>query len=342
MRAYRYAHVGLAAVVMTTAVLAAGPAAAEVAIKLSLDGRMEGSSAPLLLPLDRGYYKSEDLAVTVDQGSSPLEPITRVASGAYDIGFADINGLIRYRDQHPDAPIKAIFMLHSKPALAVIGRKSRGVLKPKDLEGKRLGAPSGDPAFALWPLFAKLNDIDAGKVAMDLIGTPVREPMLAAGQVDAITGYSFSSYVNLKDRGVSADDLVVLLMADYGIKAYGNAIIVNTKFAAEKPDAVRGFLRGLTRGLKETIKDPVRAVDSVLKRDELAKKDVELERLRLAIRDNFVTPEVRTRGFGGVDFDRLNLSIEQLGLTTKFKTKPAGADIFDPSFLPPPAERRVN
>ena len=58
---------------------------------------------------------------------------------------------------------------------------------------------------------------------------PVREPMLAAGQVDAITGYSFTSYVDLKDKGVPVDDIVVLLMADYGVELYGNAILVNYK-----------------------------------------------------------------------------------------------------------------
>ena len=66
--------------------------------------------------------------------------------------------------------------------------------------------------------------------------------MLAAGQIDAITGYSFTTFVDLKDKGVPVGDISVLLMADYGVELYGNAIIVNSKFAAEHPDAVRGFL----------------------------------------------------------------------------------------------------
>ncbi|MGB9060039.1 MAG: ABC transporter substrate-binding protein, partial [Pseudolabrys sp.] len=63
------------------------------------------------------------------------------------------------------------------------------------------------------------------------VSFPVREPMLAAGQVDAITGLSFSSFIDLKEKGVPVDDLVVLLMADYGVNLYGSAIIVNSKFA---------------------------------------------------------------------------------------------------------------
>ena len=324
------------------AFLSSGPAAAQTPVKFLLDFRFEGPSAPFLVPLDKGYYKAEDIEVTIEHANGSIEPIAKVASGAYDIGFADINALIRYRDQNPNSGVKAVFMVYNRPPFAVIGRKSRGITKPKDLEGKKLGAPAADGAFANWRIFAQINDIDVSKVTVDNVGFPVREPMLAAGQVDAITGYSFSSYINLKDRGVPLDDIVLLVMADYGVNLYGNAIIVGQKFAAEKPDAVKGFLRAYVRGLKETIRTPASAVESVLKRNELAKKDVELERLRMAIKENIVTPEVQTHGYGAVDMTRLEKSIEQIGLTYEFKAKPKPADIFDESFLPPEATRKVN
>ena len=87
-------------------------------------------------------------------------------------------------------PIKAIFMVYNKPPFSIVARKSRGVTKPKDLEGKKLGAPAPDGAYAQWPIFVKANNIDAAKVTIENVGFPVREPMLAAGQVDAITGFS--------------------------------------------------------------------------------------------------------------------------------------------------------
>ena len=149
-------------------------------------------------------------------------------------------------------------MVYNRPPFSIVTRKSRGVGKPKDLEGKKLGAPAADTAFAQWKIFTQANGIDAAKVDVENVGFPVREPMLAAGEVDAITGFSFSSYINLKDRGVPVDDIVVLLMADYGVNLYGNAIIVSQKFAADHPDAVRGFLRAFIKGLKDTIKDPGR------------------------------------------------------------------------------------
>jgi NitT/TauT family transport system substrate-binding protein len=328
----------LAALIALTVAL---PAAAQTSVKFSLDGRLEGLAATFFLPQDRGYFKSEGLDVTVDEATTALEPITRVASGAYEMALADINTLIRYRDQHPSSPLKAVFMLYNKPPFAIVARRSRGITDPKQLEGKKLGTPPVGMTFE-WPLFAKLNNVDAAKVAIETIGFPVRAPMLAAGQIDAALGYSFRLYVDLKDRGVPVDDIVLMPMADYGLKLYGNAIIVNPKFAAEKPEAVRGFLHAFLQGLKEIVHRPAEAVDTIMRRDDTVKRDVELERLRMAIRDNIVTPEVKANGFGAVDFARLAESIDQIGLVYTFKAKPKAEDIFDPSFLPPAAERKVH
>jgi len=324
------------------AALPSGPAAAQTAAKLSLDARLDGPSALFLLPQDRGYYRSEGLELSIDEGATFLDPITRIASGAWQFGFADINALIRYRDQNPTAPVKAVYMVFNRPPFAIVGRKSRGISDPKSLEDKRLGASPAGATYDQWPIFAKLNEIDVGKVMVEKIGIPVRTPMLAAGEIDASLGFSYRLYVDIKERGVPPDDVVMLPMANYGLKLYGNAIMVNTKFAAEHPGAVEGFLRAFTRGLKDTIRNPMPTIDSLLKRDGLFKKEVELERLRMAIRDNVVTAEARANGLGGIDGERLTQTLAQIALAYAFKAKPKPEDIFDPAFLPAAAERKLN
>jgi NitT/TauT family transport system substrate-binding protein len=79
-----------------------------------------------------------------------------------------------------------------------------------------------------------------------------------------------------------------------------------------------------------------------VKRNDVAKKPVELERLQMALKDNIVTPEVKANGFGGVDMGRLDKSIDQIAITYDFKNpKPKGDAIFDPSFLPAAADRKM-
>src|SRR5487761_1922359 len=196
MRSARRAGI-LASALLLMAMLT-GAEAAETAIKYSLDFNFEGPSAPFLLAMDKGYYKAEGLDVSIDPAANSLEPISRVASGTYDMGFGDINALIKFRDASPDAPVKAIFMVYNRPPFAVVGRKSRGITTPKDLEGKKLGAPALDAAYAQWPIFVKANGIDASKVTIENVGIPLPNPWRAAGQLDAVTGYSFTVFINLK------------------------------------------------------------------------------------------------------------------------------------------------
>lgn len=320
----------------------AGTAEAQIRVAYANDWRWEGPAAPFLLALDRGYYEEEGLEVTMDTGQGSLEAIPRVASGTYQMGFADINSLIRFRDQNPDLPVKAVLMVYNNPAFAIVGRKSLGVEEPKDLEGKVLGAPAPDGAFAQWNAFVEANDIDASAVTIENIGFPVREPMLAQGAVDAITGFSFSSFINLKEAGVPEEDISVMLMSDHGLDLYGNAVIVNPDFAEENPEAVEGFIRATVRGLKETIANPEEAVEHVLAHNDVVAQDVELERLQMALEDNIATEEVLADGFGGIDPERFARAVEQIALTYEFQNEPPSAeDVFDDSFLPPQEERML-
>ena len=310
-------------------------------VRFALDWRFEGPAAPYLVAIDKGYYKAEGLEVSIDPGTGSVEGINRVASGAYDVGFADINILVKYRDNPRNLPVKMVMMVYDAPAFSIVTLKKNGIEKPKDLEGKVLGAPAADGAWAQWPIFVQANKIDAAKVKVENIGFPVREPMLAQGKVDAITGFWFSSYMNLKAQGIAPAEIVVLHMRDWGLDLYGNGIIVNPDFMRFSPKAVGGFVKATVRGIQETLRDPDAAIESVMKRNAIAKRDVELERLKLSLERNFVTPDVKKNGIGAIDVKRLERSIDQIGLTFQYTNKPKAADIFTAQYLPPREQRLV-
>jgi len=318
-------------------------AIAQTDVKFTLDWKFEAPSAPFFIALDKGYFEEEGVNVTIDSGAGSRESIPRVATGAYDMGFGDINALIKLMDEQPDLKVKAVMMAYERPPFAVIGRKSQGVSEdPKSLEGKKLGAPPPDAAFGQWPAFVDVAGLDTSNITIENVGFPVREPMLAQGQVDAIFGFSFSSVINLKAQGVPEDDIALIMMGEHGLDLYGNVVMANTDFAAENPDAVKGVIRALIRGYMDTIADPAASVPYVLKRNGVLDEAVETDRINMAVEGSIATPAVKENGFGGVDMDKLAQSIEFLKVSMGVSDTPPAPDrVFDSSYLPPAGERML-
>lgn len=320
----------------------AAPALAETPVKFTLDWKFEGPAAGFLLAQDKGYFKAEGLNVTIDTGNGSVEAIPRVATGAYQMGFGDINSLIKFLDEDPSQKVKAVMMIYERPTFAVVGRKSLGVTgDPKSLEGKKLGAPPPDGAFAQWKAFKQVAKIDDSKIAIESIGFPVREPMLAKGDVDAVFGFAFSVILNLKAQGIKNDDIATILMAEHGLNLYGNTVLVNADFAEKNPDAVKGFLKALAKGFADAVANPEEGAAAVLKRNETLNKDIEVERLTMANSMNIKTPYVVENGFGGIDPARLSASIDTLKVSMGLKGNVKAEQIFDASYLPPKAERML-
>ena len=307
---------------------------AETNIQFALDWKFEGPSAPYFLAIDNGHFADAGLEVEISPGKGSLDAIPKVATGAFPLGFADINSLIKFLDQNPGAPVTAVMMVYDKPPFAVVGRKSLGISGPGDLEGSVLGAPPPDGAWAQFPSFAKANKIDIDKIKVEPVGFPTREPMLAEGKVDSVTGFSFSSYLNLVRLGVPEDDISTILMADHGLRLYGNAVIVNTDFAAANGDTVKAFLGAVAAGWKDAIADPTAAAAALVKRNPAADAALEERRLELAINANVLTDYVKANGMGGIDSARFSAAIKQLSETYDYKAAPDAALYFTDAYLP--------
>jgi NitT/TauT family transport system substrate-binding protein len=322
------------AIITAAGIFAATLAAAETKINFALDWKFEGPSAPYFAAIDNGHFADEVLDVTIEAGSGSVQTIPKIATGAFPIGFGDINSVIKFLDQNPGAPVTAVMMVYDKPPFAIVGRKSLGVSAPKDLEGKVLGAPPPDGAWAQFPVFAAETGIDTSAVTVEPVGFPTREPMLADGNVAAITGFSFSSVVNLKRLGVPADDISNILMADHGLQLYGNAILVNTDWAADNGATIEAFLRAVAKGWQDVVTDPTGGIESLLKRNVAADAALETERLQMAIDQNVVTDYVKANGMGNIDPARMEAAIAQLGQTYEYQNTPDAALYFTNAYLP--------
>ncbi|MHC2392460.1 NitT/TauT family transport system substrate-binding protein [Bradyrhizobium liaoningense] len=315
---------------------------APVAIHFTFDRPPDASMAPFFLAAKDGRFGAERLNVAFNSASGSPEALARVARGDSELALVDINELMRFRDKDDAAPIKAVFVLFNRAPYAIVARKSCGIQLLTDLDRKAVGVADSDLSMRLWPALARQNGIDPSRVKFHKISAAVREPILSAGQVDAVAGFSYLTAVNLRDRGVPDADLVVLRYADYGCEAYGFAVVVNPAFAAAKPDAVKGFVRALMAGITATVREPGRAADEAASRIDDGDPSLELERLRAVLADNILTDEVRRNGLGGVEPARFDRSIGQIAQDFKFRKLPTAGDIFDDRFLPPVAGRLIN
>ena len=320
--------------------LATVPAAAQVPIKLVLNWKYEGPQAWFFLAQDKGYFKEEGLDVTIDQGEGSAASIPKVAAGAYQAGFGDLNALVDLAAKRPaDAPV-AVYMLYNTPPFAVVVKSDSPIRTPKDLEGKTIGGPANDGALKLFPAFAKIARIDAAKVTVTNMAPNLREQMLARGQIDA--GFGYVTTVSFSARGMGLDpakDLRFIRYGDHGMDLYSNTVFFSKAFVKENPKAVAGFVRALNRAVKEVIANPEAGVDFAIRREPLLKRDVERDKLLATLKNDMSHPEIARIGLGDVDDERLRKDIAIVVEANALPRTPEAGEVFDRSFLPARAER---
>ena len=311
--------------------------AADTPLKFQLDWRFEGPAALFVHPEQKGYFKQAGLDVNVEAASG-AGAIQRVASGTHDLGFADLAALMEFHANNPDAPIKpvAIMVIYNTTPASVMALKKSGITKAADLTGKKMGAPIFDAGRRTFPIFAQANGV--GEVQWSTMEPQLRETMLARGDLDAVTGYTFTSLLNLEARGIKREDVVVLPYATHGVQLYGNVIIASPRLIAEKPEAVRAFLKAFARGAREGIANPEAAIASMKAKDGLVNVPQEVKRLKLTIETAIDSKGAREEGFGQLRTERLARMAEQVAKAYATKNPVPANAVWNGSFLPTAAE----
>jgi NitT/TauT family transport system substrate-binding protein len=230
-------------------------------------------------------------------------------------------------------------MVYNNTPAAVLALKKSGITKPADLNGKKLGAPVFDAGRKAFPIFQKANNVS--NVAWTAMDPPLRETMLMRGDIDAITGFDFTSLLNLEARGAKTSDVVILPYATHGVKLYGNVIIASPKLIKENPAAIKAFLGAFSKGAKEVMANPAAAIEYVKQRDGIINVALETRRLQMAIDGAIASPDARKEGFGQVEPARLALMASQVSDAFGTKSRIDPAAVWTSALLPPAADLNV-
>lgn len=314
--------------------------AQQTKIRFVLDWKYEGEHAQFTVPIEDGFYRKNHLDIQLDRGAGSGDTVTKVGSGTYDMGYADLYAMVRFNAANPGHRLIAVAINQDKSAIGVATLASSNITKPADLNGKKLGAPP-DAGKQLWPLFAEMNHIDSNSIQWENVSSDLRDTLLVRKQVDAVTGNVTTTMMDARSMGVPENGIRPFIYANYGIPLYGSAIVTTPAFAAAHPAAVRAFIAGLAHGLNVMIKNPTYALSTIKKKDPLLDDAIEMARLKISLQYMLITDHVLQYGLSRVDTARLQKTLDDVAGPFAINPAPKAADVFTDKYLPPAAELKI-
>jgi NitT/TauT family transport system substrate-binding protein len=329
------AHVPLRPVAMILVVAALllwhGPAAATDQVTLALDWVVGGTHTPYFVAVDKGFYASQNLAVTVSRGYGSGDTIKRVASGRAAFGIADMGALVAAR-ANDGVPVKAVLGVYGKAALGILYIRESGIKGPKDLEGRTLARSASGASVIMLPAFLKANGVEREKIREVIVDGSALLPMLISRKADAVTEQAIQAprFQKLAEKeGLHVD---AMQYSNNGLVTHGNAVMVADSLAQGNPDLVRRFLQATARGLAYAFERPDEAVEIMQKYN----REVEPEpaKAELLIMKGLVSPEAATRGLGYMSPEVMTATRDVVTQALALKRVVPPQELYTNEFLP--------
>jgi NitT/TauT family transport system substrate-binding protein len=324
MNKLKYAAV--LAVALTAVTAAAQPAAnAADAVIMRLNFTPWGMHAPYFGGRTQGFYKDEGIDLEMRAPSAGQQGELLVGTGREQFGITNADSFIKARAS--GVPIVAIMADEPDNPYSVITLKKSGIDAPAKLKGKKIAWFQALVPGMLDPVIQS-GGLTREDVQLVTVARGAEVQMLAAGQVDALFGYSFGQALTLEHRGFPVN---VMPIRDYGVQFYGTVIYTSEALLKSNPDLVKRFLRATINGFIYAHDHAEAAVKEVIV--HAADREVPLETQKLLIIYRlYNTPDYAER-FGRMTDAKWRSSIELLAKGGDLARTPAPSEMYTNAVL---------
>lgn len=319
--------------VALTATLGANTAFAADQVTYQLDWLPGGDKAPIYVCIEEGFCEEAGLEIKIEPGRGSSEAITKLATGASDIGSAGIGALMAARATE-GVPVTAVMSIFNMGPHAFYTTADTGIKSIQDVKGKKIATSPFTSSNVFLPLVLADNGLSEADITLTKSDPGALGPLLMTGQADAIIAWltDVSRYTGqAKEAG---KEIVILPWADAGLELYSAALVAGDKFLEERPDVAKRFVAAFKKSLEFAYENPDKAAAAVAAQvPELSAEDVKgswLDASKLAF--NEVTEKF---ALGTFDPDRLSATWERVSASQDLdpaSLKPE--DVVDRSYLP--------
>ena len=328
----------LIALSLTVAAVGLGTAQAPEKVLFALNWFAVGDHAAYWVALDRGYYRARGLDVDLQNSKGSGDSIAKVDTGRADVALADSAVVIAALGR--GAKVKVVGMVFDKTPLNIWSRKDAPITRPKDLEGKTVGAPPGDGQRQVFPAFAKLTGVDAAKVTWVNIEPAAKVPALAEKRVDAVADYTTG--LPFYEKAMGKGNAVMMPWADQGFDMYSMSVVASDKTMKERPKMLRAFLEASYMGWRDVMDDPKSALEIFKKRVPEIDLAIIEPNLLMGL-ELMKTDRYARQGIGWIDEKKMCHSVDLVNTYMGVPTKVDCKIVFTTEFLPriePPKSMR--
>lgn len=253
----------LAAVLLLTGVAGCGGSGAEPGapqgVTLVLDFVPNAVHSGIYAAQHEGYYRDGGIDLTIRQPGESTDAPKLLAAGRTDFAILDIHDLGIARERGLD--VVGTMPIVQRPLAAVIARGAGPVRRPRDLEGHTVGVTGLPSDEAVVDSEVAADGGDPAEVDRVTIGFNAVSS-LAAGRVDAATGFWNAEGVALRRQGIPVR---IFKVDEYGAPPYPELILTaSEQTIADDPDLVDSMIAATTHGYEFVSKNPARGLDDLL------------------------------------------------------------------------------